>query len=188
MYMTSLALSSVIYSPHTHQHNLSPMFSYLRNLPLKGPSPVGSPWFFDTANGNWWHGFQGPFSFYIPLIPHFCKPCAFLAFNFLLLSCLTHFSTLKMKVTYSSKMLEDFNQSTKCYIPDYRTFITTAMRTSNPKKLKISEETLFILWFGYNHCEDYLGSTHLLLYYFCSPYWPFTPVYWITYNTNLSCI
>jgi hypothetical protein len=66
--------------PTTHLWLLSFVFPYVHNRHSQGANlvtlplpPVGSPWFSDSDNGNWWIGFLVPFCFYI--IPNFSKPC-----------------------------------------------------------------------------------------------------------------
>lgn len=61
--------------------------------PFKGPYPVifflssiGSPWFSERANKNWWVGFQGPFCFYI--VSHFKKVLCLLLLHADFLLCL----------------------------------------------------------------------------------------------------
>jgi hypothetical protein len=62
-----------------------------------------------------------------------CSPLkvALLATCFMLVSCLTYSSTLKMAATCSSKKSVAVQRTTRRYIPEDKVFITTAVRTSN---------------------------------------------------------
>jgi hypothetical protein len=50
---------------------------------------------------------------------------------FMLVSCLAFSSTLKMAATCSTKMSVDFHQTAQHYIPEEKTFHTTAVKMSN---------------------------------------------------------
>jgi hypothetical protein len=63
------------------------------------------------------------------------KPELCFASAFTPISCFPYCSTLKMEAICSSKTSVDFQQATRRYIPEDITFITTAIRTSNPTSL-----------------------------------------------------
>jgi hypothetical protein len=46
----------------------------------------------------------------------------------MLISCLDYSSTLKMEATYSFEMLDDFQQTTLCYVLEVRTLLHSQLR------------------------------------------------------------